>query len=443
MGDDVIAPFAAVPAGRPGDAGTSDAAPTRILTAAQLLQLAVYWYGLVSVFNGVNVVIQERMPSLVEARWVGLASGLVQVAGVAIAVLVQPTIGTISDYTMSRWGRRKPYIIIGTALDFLFIIGIATSNTVLALAAFLTLLQLSSNFAQGPFQGYLPDLVPASQVGLASGLVGAMQVLGVVGGIVTITVGRQITGDYVAPTIALGLVELLTMVVLFLRLDEGRQAKPRGGRSWRSIALEAWGTDILANRSFLFLVASRFFILGGSSFLLAIPIRYFERSHGLGLDDRALWINLMTIVVAITTVIATVPSARISDRVGRKPVIYVACVAGAIGMAAIGLAPSPPLALPGAMLVGMGAGTFLAVDWALITDLIPKASAGRYMGISNVATATNGLAASIVGGVFVDVSYNLGNPGAGPRAAYLFAIVIFGIGALLLRQVVEPRERAA
>jgi MFS family permease len=433
MGDDATAPAV----------GTWDAAPTRILTAAQLLQLAVYWYGLVSVFNGVNVVIQERMPSLVEARWVGLASGLVQVAGVAIAVLVQPTIGTISDYTTSRWGRRKPYIVIGTALDFLFILGLATSNTVLALAAFLALLQLSSNFAQGPFQGYLPDMVPPSQVGLASGLVGAMQVLGVVGGILTITVGRQIAGDYVAPTIALGLVELLTMVVLFVRLDEGRQAKPRRGRSWRSIALEAWGTDILADRSFLFLVASRFFILGGSSFLLAIPIRYFERSHGLGLDDRALWINLMTITVALTTVLATVPSARISDRVGRKPVIYAACLAGSVGMAVIGLAPAPPLALPGAILVGMGAGTFLAVDWALITDLIPKASAGRYMGISNVATATNGLAAAIVGGVFVDVFYGLGNPGAGPRAAYLSTIAIFGIGALLLRQVVEPRERAA
>jgi hypothetical protein len=103
MGDAAIAPVAAVPEVGPGAAGTWDAAPTRILTGAQLLQLAVYWYGLVSVFNGVNVVIQERMPGLVEARWVGLASGLVQIAGVAIAVLVQPTIGTISDYTMSRW----------------------------------------------------------------------------------------------------------------------------------------------------------------------------------------------------------------------------------------------------------------------------------------------------------------------------------------------------
>ena len=40
--------------------------------------------------------------------------------------------------------------------------------------------------------------------------------------------------------------------------------------------------------------------------------------------------------------------------------------------------------------VGISAGTFLAVDWALMTDIIPKATSGRYMGISNVATAASG-----------------------------------------------------
>lgn len=422
--------------------GTSQG-PAHLLSIAQLFQLAVYWYGLVSVMNGVTILIQERMPSLVPVSEVGLMTGLAQVAGVAIAVAVQPTAGSLSDYTISRWGRRKPYIMLGTSLDIVFVVGIATSQTLLALAAFLALLQLSSNFAQGPFQGYLPDLVPQPQVGLASGLVGIMQILGTVGGILTITVGRQLAGDYVAPTIALGLVEFLTMVVLVFRLDEGRKAKSRGARSWRAIAAEAWGTDILADRSFVFLVASRFFILGGTAFLLALAVRYFERSQGLDLVDRSFWINLMTVVVAITTVAATVPSARVSDRVGRKPVIYAACAAGAVGMAAIAIAPTPLLSLPGAVLVGAGAGTFLAVDWALITDLVPKASAGRYMGISNVATATNGLVAGILGGILVDLCYALGYPGAGPRAAYLVAIVAFGLGALLLRHVVEPRERAA
>ena len=63
-------------------------------------------------------------------------------------------------------------------LDVVFLIGLATSQTFVALVAFVILLQFSSNFAQGPFQGYVPDLVPPQQVGLASALVGAMQTVG-------------------------------------------------------------------------------------------------------------------------------------------------------------------------------------------------------------------------------------------------------------------------
>ena len=82
-----------LPAEAPADAATlepggSAGAPTRLLTIAQLLQLAVYWYGLVSVMNGVTILIQERMPSLVPVSEVGLMTGLAQVAGVAIAVAV-------------------------------------------------------------------------------------------------------------------------------------------------------------------------------------------------------------------------------------------------------------------------------------------------------------------------------------------------------------------
>ena len=128
-----------------------------------------------------------------------------QVAGIVIAVVVQPTVGTLSDYTISRWGRRKPYIVVGSLLDCVFLVGLATSNTLVAVVAFVTLLQFSSNVAQGPFQGYVPDLVAAPQVGLASGMVGLFTVLGVVTGTALATIGVA-TGDFVLPTIAMGVV---------------------------------------------------------------------------------------------------------------------------------------------------------------------------------------------------------------------------------------------
>ena len=78
------------------------------------------------------------------------------------------------------------------------------------------------------------------------------------------------------------------------------------------------------------------------------------------------------------------------------------------------LAPAPPVLVVGAILVGVGAGSFLAVDWALMTDIIPKASSGRYMGISNVATATNGVVSTFAGGLIIDSFVRLGTPEVGP-----------------------------
>jgi hypothetical protein len=53
-----------------------------------------------------------------------------------MALLVQPIAAAVSDYTKTRWGRRKPYIFIGTLLDVLFLAGLAWSNTFLAVFAF-------------------------------------------------------------------------------------------------------------------------------------------------------------------------------------------------------------------------------------------------------------------------------------------------------------------
>jgi MFS family permease len=104
------------------------------------------------------------------------------------------------------------------------------------------------------------------------------------------------------------------------------------------------------------------------------------------------------------------------------------------------LAPSVWFLVLGASLVGVGGGSFLAVDWALMTDIIPKASAGRFMGISNVATATNGVVAGLVGYVIVDRFAGAGATDLGPRAAFLLAPVWFCIGAWLLRPVDERRR---
>ena len=418
--------------------------PTVRLPNRELVRISLYWLGLSSIFAGLNTIMTGRLEftGLVDKGDAGKALFAISISGAIIAVIVQPTIGSISDYTITRWGRRKPYILIGSVLDVVFLIGIASSNTLLAIAAFIALLQFSSNFAQGPFQGYVPDLVPDPQVGTASALVGMMQVLGNVSGFVIGALATA-THNYALGLVALGILELVTMLSVVIRVREGPSAKSREGRPWRSIAAEAWGTDILRERSFLWLVASRLAILMGGATLVQLATFYLARSMGLGEHDAGLVLIPLVGLVALGTVASVVPSARISDRVGRKPVIWVSCAIGAVGLAVVASAPSLPMAYIGALLYGVSAGIFLAVDWALMTDIIPKASSGRYMGLSNVATASAGVLAVAVGGTLMDVIGGPTGEGSGPRAALWLGVVLLGIGAVLLWPVNEPPRGAA
>jgi MFS family permease len=412
--------------------------PTELLPKRELLRLSLYWLGLSSIFAGVTFILGARLefdglvPNADEA---GRTLFLLTIGGAVIAMLVQPTIGSISDYTISRWGRRKPYILIGSLLDVVFLVGIAVSQDLIAIAAFVALLQFSANFAQGPFQGYVPDLVPSSQVGVASALVGMMQILGNVSGYAIAGIAVALD-QYAFGLIALGVLELVTMLSVVIRVREGPAPKSRGGRSWRAIAAEAWGTDILGERSFLWLVASRLAVLTGGGVLANLAVFYLSRSLGMNQEEAGTAFIAIVGLVALGTVVAVIPAARASDRIGRKKVIYVSCAVGAAGLGFVALAPSFPVAIVGAVLFGLSTGIFLAVDWALMTDIIPKASSGRYMGLSNVATASAGVLAVATGGTLMDL---VGGP-SGPRAALWLGVALFGLGALLLRPVDERRR---
>ena len=86
----------------------------------ELFRLSLYWLGLSSIFAGLSFILTSRLEfdGLVPNKdEVGRTLFLLTIAGAVIAMLVQPTVGTISDYTITRWGRRKPYILIGSILD--------------------------------------------------------------------------------------------------------------------------------------------------------------------------------------------------------------------------------------------------------------------------------------------------------------------------------------
>jgi MFS family permease len=287
----------------------------------------------------------------------------------------------------------------------------------------------------------VPDLVADAQVGMASAMVGMMQIIGNITGYALVSLAAVLENRALAIG-AVAVVELVTMVSVVMGVGKGQEPKPREGKSWLAIARETWGTDILQERSYVWLVVSRLFFLTAGGILFAYVVVYLKNVFGYDESGAGAVNTAMLVVVVIGNLVAVVPASRLSDRIGRKPVIYLACLVGAIGVATTALAPHVAVAILGAGLFGMSAGTFLSVDWALMTDIIPRVSAGRYMGLSNVATGSAPLFAAALGGLVLDIAAGAGGDAMAPRVTFFVAVFLYGVSALLLRPVVEPRRRS-
>ena len=291
-----------------------------LLPFSHLLKLSIYWFGILTIWGGLNNIILPSRIDDIDKAHAGFLLAVINGVAVLMAIVVQPTVGMISDYTVTRWGRRKPYIVIGASLDVVFLIGLALSQTYLMILVFLVLLQFSSNFAQGPFQGYVPDLVPARQVATASGLMGVMIVMGQIAGVGVATIGLGL--NLALATVGLGLIELATALVLVASVREGSGAPPRPG-SWLKVATSAWGTDILRESNVLWLLLVRLLFLGAVN-ATNLVLYYFERTHGMSESDAGTLVFLGTLVVGIATAAAAFAGARLSDRFGRRPMIWAA-----------------------------------------------------------------------------------------------------------------------
>jgi MFS family permease len=421
-----------------GERAAADTAG-RMLPLTQLLTLSVYWFGIQTIWAGLSIVVLPGRFDDLSSSTAGTLLAITFVLGAVAPIIVQPTVGIISDYTVTRWGRRKPYIVIGTLLDMAFLAGLAFSHHFLAILAFYFLLQLSSNFAQGPFQGYVPDLVPAKQVGLASGLMGLMLTLGSIAGVGVATAGPTFMSEPFS-VVALGALELATMIILVTTVREGTAAPPRT-RSWRQLALSAWARDILQQRNVLWLLVVRLMFLGAYN-ATTMALLYFRHSQGLSDADADRTVFLATVIVGVSTAVAAIPGGRLSDRFGRRPVIWAASAIACVGLAAVAVAPTPEFAIGAWIPFGIGVGIFLSADWALMADVIPKETAGRYMGILNAGTAMAGPVFLIVAGPLRDIVGQVWSDPLGPRAAMAAASAFVVFAALALLKVDPHRVEA-
>jgi MFS family permease len=254
------------------------------------------------------------------------------------------------------------------------------------------------------------------------------------------------TGDYASPLIVAGVIQLLLAAITVATVRDldtaGDHSAPRPAIARPGIGdalRRTFGRDVLRERSFLAMTATRLLFMMGPAVFVGFSLYYVRDSLGQSGPALQDWLTIGTVTVGLGTLLGTLPGARLSDRLGRKSVIRIAALLTGLGIVLTAVAPDPPLAIPGILLLGLGSGAYIAVDWALMTETIPQEQAGRYMGLANIANSISTPIAVLLGGVLLDGVTRAGAADSAPRVATLLGIVFIG-GALVTLQAVRPRR---
>lgn len=428
--------------------------------------LSIYWVAIGYLWTSLGgLIIPDLVLQLVGKEHKGVALGVLEGIGSVMAIVWQPVIGAVSDRTRTRWGRRRPFVAVGTVGDVIFLIGLALSGSYWLVLIFYFLLQTASNTAQGPYQGLMPDVVPESQHGTASGYYGISNAVGLLAGTVGAGFILQHFGR-IAAILSICVLLIATVLPTVLFIPDRAKPKEEPFHGVRDALTKTFGRP-LRFPSFMWLMASRLLILMGLVGIQTFVFFYFNDVFFGG--DRQATIKatytLLGLVIVCSLAVA-LPAAWASDRIGRRPFILVGGLIGAAGLLMLVFSHNqllpPQLVQPLAhalkvpelaaqatlvgVLIGIGYGLFYSVDWAFIQDVIPRDEAGLFMGFSNIATAGSGIIARFVGGFLLDPfnagPHIFGLPGGYPVIFSVFCAWLL-LGALLILKVPESRTRAA
>lgn len=477
------------------------------------------WYDYITIniyFLGLTTLAQTMSPlvfPLLVQQFVGEAEkgtffGTLRLWSLMIALLAQAFWGILSDRTMLRWGRRRPFIFGGTVVDLVFIAAIGFSAGLSGwtgfwfLFAMALLLQISSNAAQAAQQAFIPDLVPENQRGRFSAIKAVFEVpLPVI--LVSFTVGRLIGAGNMWGGILVAVAVLVgsMMLAMFVREERLQEMPPR--LDWTpfarlvlmtalftliilgmgqvikfivailagirdiptlfvvlgsagliamalAVALGVWmsvrlslGAAARANPSFTWWVVNRLAFFVGVINISTFVVFFLQGRLGLVREKAAGPAANILLVVGVMILLCAFVSGWLSDRFGHKRLAAIAGIVAALGTGIVIAVPDLNVIYIGGLLIGAATGMFYTANWALGTELVPKAEAARYLGISNLAGAGAGAVGAYIGGPIAD--YFTASvpevPGLGYVLLFAMYAVLFLLSVVALARVQEPQQK--
>ncbi len=411
------------------------------MSLVQLLVLNAYWVGLSFMWNSIHpILLPAVMLRYVPDAQKNTYLGLLTFAGLIIAMIVQPITGTLSDGWKSRLGRRRPLAVLGTLFDFVFLSVLAWSGGLTWLFIGYVGLQFSSNIAHGPLQGLLPDRVPPSQMGVASSLKTFMDMLSLV--VASLLAGRlldPVTRDPAPIMVVVMSLLAVSALITFLGVKE-EPTLSQEKTNWKSF-LGKFRINFFEHPSYWWLIAERLLFLLGIYGMQAFAQYYLQ--DVLRVPDPPKQTGDLLASLTVAMVLLVLVSGRLIDKYGAKPILSIGTLISAGGMLLMLLAADMRgLTIFGSVL-GAGIGLFLTSNWALANSLAPQEEAGKYLGLTNLATAGSAALSRLEGPVLDWM--NAAWPGAwiGYKGLFIFGAVCMLLSLFLLRKIIVKSNRGA
>ena len=330
------------------------------------------------------VTLALKVNSLVGIEQAPSSLAIVTGTGALVAMVGNPFFGRMSDRTSSRLGMRRPWMVTGLVGGSLGVLVVALAPNIPVVLVGWCTAQLSFNALLAAMVAVLPDQVPPAQRGLVSGVLGVCLPIASVSGtfLVQLFTGNQLA-MFLAPCAIGG------FFIFAIRLKDRRLAKA-DKPTW---SLREFASSFYVNPrkspDFAWAFASRFMFVLAYAFVTTYQAYYLLDKIGSAEADVPQQIFLGTLVQSVVLVTASLVGGRLSDRTGRRKIfVFTASIVYGLAMFVLAIASNFNGFLVGMAISGLGFGMYMAVDLALVADVLPnKDNAAKDLGVLNIAGA--------------------------------------------------------
>jgi MFS family permease len=214
------------------------------------LTVNINWFAITSRSNVLTpLVIPLLVQQFVGEEFKGTYLGKMRLWALMAALLTQALTGLISDHSRLKWGRRRPFIVLGAVLEILAIvlIGLASHNDGMLgywiLFALYIFIMIGGNINHAATQGLIPDLIPDDKKGIASGIKAIFEIpLPLI--FISVGIANMVGGGNIGGALTILVLIILLCVSVTMLVPENQNPNPSLEFNWRPFLRAAAMTGI-------------------------------------------------------------------------------------------------------------------------------------------------------------------------------------------------------